>query len=115
MSGHPLQIDELPQRPATQVKNGWAPVVREVQAAGGVAITNHSTVEAVILSVRAYEDLVAAAAQGRERQQQVLDELTIRFRERLTGLQAPDSRERMDALFKSRGKVRYRSRAGTRF
>jgi PHD/YefM family antitoxin component YafN of YafNO toxin-antitoxin module len=110
-----LAVQDLPQRPATQVKNGWAPVARAVQEAGCVAITNHATVEAVILSVKAYEELISQAARGRERQQQALDDLTTRFKARLASLQSPDAKDRVDALFKARGKGTYRSKAGSSY
>ena len=43
------QIDELPRRNATQVKNQWRDLVREVRASGSVAVTNHDTVEMVVV------------------------------------------------------------------
>lgn len=110
-----LAVEDLPQRLATQVRNGWAPVARAVQEFGCVAITNNATVEAVILSVKAYEELIAEAARGREHHQQVLDDLTSRFRARLESLVSADASDRMGRLFNAHGRIAYRSKAGSSY
>ncbi|MBW8891197.1 MAG: type II toxin-antitoxin system prevent-host-death family antitoxin, partial [Burkholderiales bacterium] len=43
-------LDELPRQNASQVKNRWGDVVRQVQKTGSLAVTNHSTVEMVLLT-----------------------------------------------------------------
>ena len=45
-----LSLDELPRQNASSVKNKWGEVVRQVQQLGSLAITNHATVEMVLLN-----------------------------------------------------------------
>lgn len=50
----------LPSVTATEAKNGLGAVLDRVLVEGGVAITKHNEVKAVLLSVREYESLIAA-------------------------------------------------------
>ena len=50
-------IEELPRQNASQVKNKWGEVVRQVRQNGSVAITNHSAVEMVLLDAATYQQL----------------------------------------------------------
>jgi prevent-host-death family protein len=100
-------LDELPQQNATQVKNKWGDVVRQVQQEGSVAITNHATVELVMIAANTYRQMTAFMVELTERERKVkLDELERRFDERLAVLQQPDARDRLDAMFASRGKFK---------
>ena len=47
-------LNELPRQNASHVKNRWGDVVRQVQESGSVAVTNHSTVEMVLLTAATY-------------------------------------------------------------
>jgi prevent-host-death family protein len=100
-------LDELPQQNSTNVKNRWGDVVRQVQQEGSVAITNHATVEMVLITANTYRELTAFMEEIKERERKVrLDDLERRFDERLAILQQPDARDRLDAMFASRGKFK---------
>jgi len=102
-------LDELPQQNSTNVKNKWGDVVRQVQKEGSVAITNHATVELVMIAANTYRELTALMEDVQERERKVrLDDLERRFDERLAILQQPDARGRLDAMFSSRGKFKKR-------
>jgi prevent-host-death family protein len=102
-------LDELPRQNASQVKNKWGEVVRQVHRAGSVAITNHSAVEMVLLDAATYRDLAArveslnASLQARE--QAALYDLSGRFEARLAALQKPDAAAKAEALFEAKGKL----------
>jgi hypothetical protein len=109
------QIEGLPRRNATQVKNKWGDLVREVRASGGVAVTHHDKVEMVVVEVGQYRDMVALVEGMRGRQQAALAELTTEFDRHLAALKAPDARERIEAAMASRGRVTPRPKAGASF
>ena len=52
MSSPLISIENLPRQNASQVKNKWGEVVRQVRQNGSVAITHHSSVEMVLLDVQ---------------------------------------------------------------
>jgi prevent-host-death family protein len=108
-------LDDLPRHNASSVKNKWREVVREVRETGSVAITNHSTVEMVLVDAAIYQQLAAGAEALKVREQSVLDQLNGQFNQRLAGLQAPDVADKLDALFERQGKLVERPRAGTSF
>jgi hypothetical protein len=110
-----LQIEELPHRNATQVKNKWGDLVREVRASGGVAVTHHDKVEMVVVEVGQYREMAALVEGVKGRQQAVLAELTTEFDQRLAALKAPDARARIEAAMASRGRVTPRPKAGASF
>ena len=60
------QLEELPRQTASDVKNKWREVVREVRESGSVAITNHSAVEVVLVNAKTKEkpDRARALAQS---------------------------------------------------
>jgi prevent-host-death family protein len=108
-------LDDLPRHNASSVKNKWREVVREVRETGSVAITNHSTVEMVLVDAATYQQLAASAEALKAREQSVLDQLNTQFNQRLAGLQAPDAADKLDAMFERQGKLVQRPRAGTSF
>jgi prevent-host-death family protein len=109
------QLEDLPRQSASDVKNKWREVVREVRQAGSVAITNHSAVEVVLVTAEAYRQLAASAAALKEREASVLDQLSTQFNERLARLQAPDAGEKAASVFQRKGKLSTRPKAGTSF
>ncbi len=109
------KLEDLPRQTASDVKNKWRDVMREVREAGSVAITNHSAVEVVLVNADAYRQLAASAAALKEREASVLDQLSAQFHERLAGLQAPDAGDKAAAVFKRRGRLSTRPKAGTTF
>ena len=109
------KLEDLPRQTASDVKNKWREVVREVRESGSVAITNHSSVEVVLVNAEAYRELAASAAALKEREAAVLDQLSAQFNERLASLQAPDAARKAAAVFKRKGKLSTRPKAGTAF
>ena len=107
------KLDSLPRHSATQVKNQWGEVARQVNRSGIAAVTSHSKVEMVLMPATAYEQLRGELAALREQRQGALEELTQRFNARLAVLQQPDAAAQVDALFESRGQLAQRPKAGT--
>jgi PHD/YefM family antitoxin component YafN of YafNO toxin-antitoxin module len=110
-----LQIEELPRRNATQVKNKWRDVVREVHASGSVAVTNHDKVEMIVMKAETYREMTALVEGAKALHQATLTELAAEFDRHLAGLQAADARERVEAVMTSRGRVMPRPKAGSSF
>jgi len=108
-------LDELPRQNASQVKNKWGEVVRLVQELGSVAVTNHSTVEMVLVRAATYRQLVQEISALNAREQVVLDELASRFNSHLAALQQPDAARKVKALLAVKGKLTKRPRAGASF
>lgn len=108
-------LDRLPRQTASDVKNKWRDVVRQVHQAGSVAVTTHSAVEMVLVDVATYELLTASAAALKAREQSMLDQLASEFNQRLAGLQRADAHDKVAAVFGSKGKLVNRPRAGAAF
>jgi hypothetical protein len=108
-------LDELPRQNASQVKNKWGEVVRLVQELGSVAVTNHSTVEMVLIRAATYRQLVQEISALNAREQSVLDELAGRFNSRLATLQQPNAGRKVRGLLAAKGKLTRRPKAGTAF
>jgi len=108
-------LDQLPRQNASQVKNRWGDVVRQVQQSGSVAVTNHSTVEMVLLTAATYNQLVEDAQAQKAREQSVLDELARRFDERLGALHQPQAAAQVSDLFAAGGQLGRRPKAGDTF
>ena len=109
------KLEDLPRQTASDVKNKWREVVREVRETGSVAITNHSSVEVVLVNADAYRQLAASAAALKEREAAVLDQLSAQFNQRLAGLQAPAAGDQAAAVFKRKGRLSNRPKAGSSF
>lgn len=109
------KLEDLPRQTASDVKNKWREVVREVRETGSVAITNHSSVEVVLVNAEAYRQLAASAAALRERESAVLDQLSAQFNQRLASLQAPDAADKAAAVFRRKGRLSTRPKAGPAF
>ena len=109
------QVEQLPHRKATQVKNQWGDLVREVRASGSVAVTHHDKVEMVVVEVGRYREMAALVEGINGRRQTALAELSAEFDRHLAALQAPDARDRVEAAMASRGRVTPRPKAGASF
>ena len=83
-----IDIEDLPRRNSAQLKNHWGAVSRDVEALGRVAITNRREIETVVMSAAEYRLLMAKIRETETRQQAVLDQLTARFDDGLSCLQA---------------------------
>jgi PHD/YefM family antitoxin component YafN of YafNO toxin-antitoxin module len=110
---HPL--DALPSQKSTQVKNKWGDVVRQVHDRGVVAITNHSSVELVMLSAGTYQSVLDTLAELRSRDQADLDALAEQFKARLEVLQHPQAHERLERVLASKGRARKAPKSGKDF
>ena len=110
-----LDLASLPRQSASQVKNKWGDVVRQVREVGSVAITNHSAVEMVLVDAATYRQLTTDMLTLKAREQSVLEDLAGRFNARLAVLQEPDAQHQVAGLFDSRGKSALRPKAGASF
>ena len=115
MSAILANLEDLPRQNASQVKNKWADVVRLVRQEGSVAVTNHSTVEMVLIEASTYRQLTQDLLALRQRQGNVLAELAQRFDVQLDSLKHEDVVSRVDAVFKARGQQKQRPKAGASF
>ena len=77
---------------ATEAQNNFGRVLDDAASEGVVYITRYDRPTAVVLSIREYNVLTAAAAAD-------LEELTQDFDEMLDGMQAAEAAEGLDALF----------------
>ena len=112
LAGH-LLPEDLPTRSATQVKNAWADVVRLVHQEGGVAVTNRSNVEMVLIHATTYKKILATLETVRTEQQERLDALDRAFSERLKVLQDPSAAARVQAVMASKGKLKHPVKVGS--
>ena len=107
--------EDLPTRPASQVKNRWGEVVRQVRESGSVAVTHHAAVEMVLIDTATYRRLAEEVRGMHAKEEAVMDELDRAFEARLAALQAPDARARLDGLFARRGQLKRAPKAGASF
>ncbi len=115
MAVHFPQIEELPRKTATQVKNKWSDLVREVRVSGSVAVTHHDMVEMVVVEAGRYREMAALVDSAERRQTDTLAELVAEFDQRLAELRVPDSRQRVEKALASRGRATPRPKAGASF
>lgn len=108
-------LHDLPRQNASQVKNKWGDVVRQVRQSGSLAITNHAAVEMVLLDAATYQQLTADLQTLGAREQSVLEALSARFDSRLAVLQQPEAARQLDDLFAARGRLARRPKAGASF
>lgn len=109
------QLEELPRRNATDVKNRWGDLVREVRARGSLAVTSHDKIEIVVLSSGTYREMAKLVRGAAERRRAALGELAGEFDRHLAALKAPDTRERVASAMAAKGRVKRRSKAGASF
>ena len=100
----PLSSDEtlvhLERRPVSDVKReGWRGIMRTVDAAGKVLMTNHDQPEAVILSLQEYRLLTALAERVQRDNQRRLEQLTRAFDAELAVLKQPGAGDRLREAF----------------
>jgi len=110
-----IAIEDLPSQKSSQVKNKWGDVVRQVQTQGSLAITNHATVEMVLLTAGAYQSLLDLVSRLQAREKSEIDELSDQFKARLAVLQDPQSRGRMKSLLAAKGRANKAPIAGESF
>jgi len=115
MTAQFLRVDQLPRRPATQVKNGWGDLMRQVRSSGTIAVTSYDQVEVIVMDVKQYQEIAQFAESVKAGRETALAELSADFDRRLASLQDPDTHDRIDALMASRGRTPTRPKAGTSY
>ena len=108
-------LEKLPQRNATQVKNKWADVVREVRKLGSVAVTQHNQVEMVVMNAETYQKISALAEEARARSEAKLAELSADFDRRLASFKTEGIRDRVESVMSARGRIKRPPKAGTTY
>ena len=106
-------LEKLPQRNATQVKNKWADVVREVRKLGSVAVTQHNQVEMVVMDAETYQKISALAEEARAHSEARLAELSADFDRRLASFKTEGIRDRVESVMSARGRIKRPPKAGT--
>ena len=96
------ELVHLQRKPVSDVKReGWRSIMRSVDAAGRLLMTNHEQPEAVILSLHEYRLLTEMADRAQRDNQAKLDLLARAFDEELARLKKPDAGQRLRAAFDS--------------
>lgn len=91
---------QLRRKPISDVKReGWRGIMRSVDAAGKLLMTNHNQPEAVILSLQAYQQLSDLAERAQRDSQDQLDRLSRAFDAELAVLQQADAGDRLREAF----------------
>ena len=99
-SASELTLARLQRKPVSDVKReGWRGIMKTVDAAGTVLMTNHDQPEAVILSLHEYQQLTALADSVQRDNRRKLEKLTRAFDAELAVLKQPDAGERLRAAF----------------
>lgn len=109
------KLEDLPRRNATQVKNRWSDVVREVRTSGSVAVTSHDRIEMVVVDAGRYREMEAIVQETEQRRKAAIAELTAEFDQHLASLRKPGTRKKIDDIFSSDGNTRVRPKAGPSF
>jgi PHD/YefM family antitoxin component YafN of YafNO toxin-antitoxin module len=91
---------QLQRKPVSDVKReGWRGIMRSVDAAGRLLMTNHDQPEAVILSLQEFRLLTDLAGRAQRESQNKLERLTRAFDAELAVLQQPDAGDRLRDAF----------------
>lgn len=90
----------LQRKPVSDVKReGWRGIMRSVDTAGKLLMTNHEQPEAVILSLHEYRLLADLAGRAQRDSQNKLERLSRAFDAELAVLQQPDAGDRLRDAF----------------
>jgi PHD/YefM family antitoxin component YafN of YafNO toxin-antitoxin module len=100
----PLAAEEtysnLERKPVSDVKReGWRGIMKTVDAAGKVLMTNHNQPEAVILSLPEYRLLTELAERVQRDNRSKLERLSRAFDAELAVLRQPDAGDRLRQAF----------------
>ncbi len=91
---------QMQRKPVSDVKReGWRGIMRSVDAAGELLMTNHDQPEAVILSLQAYRQLSELAARAQRDSQHKLERLSRAFDAELAVLKQADAGDRLRGAF----------------
>ncbi len=109
-------VAALARIPASDVKRlGWRGVIETLGTRRALLVTNHERPQAVIVSTEEYARLTAHVADARARTEAELERLRHGFDERLAGLRAPRTGERLRAVMKGPARLRGKVKAGTSY
>jgi prevent-host-death family protein len=93
-------LAHLARKPASDLEGeGWRGVMKAVEAAGRVLMTNRDEPEAVILSVREYRLLTELAERVQRDGANKLEQLSRDFDAELAALARPDAGDRLREAF----------------
>jgi len=93
-------LAHLERKPVSDVKReGWRGIMRSVDAAGKVLMTNHEQPEAVIMSLREYRLLTELAERVQRENKSKLERLTRAFDAELAVLKQPEAGDRLREAF----------------
>jgi PHD/YefM family antitoxin component YafN of YafNO toxin-antitoxin module len=106
------KIDEIPRRSATEVKNQWGDVIRDLRASGSVALTQHNNVEMVLVDASLYRSMEALDEAETERRRQVIANLDAEFEQRLAAMRDGHMRKRVEGVMAARGRSKKRPIVG---
>jgi rRNA processing protein Krr1/Pno1 len=115
MGADAVELERLPRKKASEVKNKWRDLVRDVRTFGSVAVTNHDTIEMVVVEARRYQEMAAAVDAAKARNKVALAELSADFDKRLAALKTPEARDRIEAVMAAKGRLKRRPKAGASF
>jgi len=91
-------LADLPTATSSELKRqGWRNIMLDVHREGHLLVTNHNIPEAVILPPEQYDKLRRAAAQVASTQEEKLEALRLRFRQRVQCLQEAGGNEKLEA------------------
>jgi PHD/YefM family antitoxin component YafN of YafNO toxin-antitoxin module len=94
------QVSLLQRKPVSDVKReGWRGVMKCVDAAGKLLMTNHDRPEAVILSLQEFELLTELAESAQRDKQHKLEALSQAFDAELAVLRQADAADRLRQAF----------------
>lgn len=108
-------IKDMPSQSASQVKNKWGDVARQVLQSGSLAITSHSTVEMVILNAAVYQQLTEEIQAFKNKDNVAIEALTERFDSKLQILQNPNAAIKISQIVQSKGQSSVRPKAGNTY
>ena len=105
-------LEQLPQRTATQLKNEWAEIVREMGKFGSVAITDHGQIGMVLMDAEVYRKISTLVEQNVQYGDASLTTISATFDQRLASFKSEGIRDRVDGVMSARGRIRRRPKAG---
>jgi len=85
-----LAGEDTPVRSASEVKNGWSGILREVVRHGEVIVTHHGRPQALVVDIETYADLIRRAQAN-----DPLQLLAAEFDRRLAALDTPAGASRL--------------------
>ncbi len=106
-------LGQLQRKPVSDVKReGWRGIMRSVDTAGTLLMTNHDQPEAVILSLQEYRHLTELAAHAQRDNENKLERLSRAFDAELAVLKQPTAGKQLRDAFAAPLKLQGKLMAG---